>query len=109
MKRMDMSLPVRVYGNVLNSNIIPRVIGAIVLPGLNYNADSNVLNKIKKYRFQVLHSISKAKTKVDDHISEIKCPDITQDSFFCIGVTLAKELHIGHILLLAYAEIFRGK
>lgn len=107
MKRMDMSLPVRVYGNVLNSNIVPRVIGAVVLPDFNCSIAPNVIDRVKTHRSPILDKIAKAKIKINNCVPEIQHLTIIEDSFVCVGVTLAKELHIGHILSFSYAAILR--
>jgi len=108
MKRKDMSLPIRIYGNVRKNKKVPKVIGAVIIP------QSNTDNKLSDYKEVLKEQQEEILSVINGSQSQLKTypvlPTISihdRESCVCTAIILAKKLHAGHLLLLGFADLVR--
>ena len=96
LKRTNPTLPVRMYGNILNNEVIPKVIGAVILP--------EVFPQTKGSR-AVYPSYGPKPIPI--HNISLKWRRQDKKGPVCIGICLAKELHVGHLFHVGWADTIR--
>lgn len=106
-KKKNPSLPIRMYGDILKTEKIPCIIGMAVIPEIfsNVNVDRNIVDILRN---EILTSmIKKQFSSVDLPKNKSKNINDYNHMCVCVGITPAKTIHIGHLLLLRYAEFIR--
>lgn len=105
LKRQNLDLPIRIYGDVLSKNLVPAVIGAVILPKHVQLSDRvTELYDIKHRCIARQKENVRVKQKPIFHLTV--CENKKSLLVGC-GFTFGKLLHAGHLLLLAFAEMIR--
>lgn len=103
LKESNPLLPVRVYGDKNKKQIVPHVIGAVILPAETkaFSGDNYLIQELINQVFNG-NNFSIA---IKPFFSAPVLP--FAELFVCAGITMGKLPHIGHLFLLAYADMIR--
>ena len=104
MKQKNPDLPVRIYGDFLKKGTVPLIIGAV-----------GDLTKEKEVTDR--DEISRVKRRISERSSRlVEAPELSAltgggfagcmgEFVVCSAITVAKKIHVGHLLLVSYAEL----
>ena len=108
MKRKNMSLPVRIYGNVRKNKKVPKVIGAVVIPQSKTDDElSDCKETLKDQQEEILSVIDGSQSQLRTYPVLPTTSIHNKESCICTAIILAKKLHTGHLLLLGFADLVR--
>ncbi|MFH0873464.1 MAG: hypothetical protein V1846_01340 [Candidatus Komeilibacteria bacterium] len=94
-RKKDPQMPVRIYGNVLKTDHVPQVIGAVHLTPLESDYITQNSDEVHDW----------SKPVIDDFL---QTTHTGQSKFYVTSaVTVCKQLHVGHLLNLTFADLVR--
>jgi len=108
MKIKNMTLPIRIYGNILKTGNVPNIIGAVIIPQSDMIDKKHECQKIINGQKKEIISVI-GKSQVQSKVySTNSIMDFNENRIcVCVAITLAKKLHVGHLLLLGFADLIR--